>query len=223
MPPTRNGLSADRGLAHPLGSLRPHRRRPGIALPLDLVGAAHAPGQGLALAQRVDFRLPAHPVPPYAILCGSAVSWPRAQGDCNHAKKQSRNRCRRHGVEDRGAGRNRGRGRGYDPAVGVHEDGNPGLCPDLRPHRRAERDRGRDRRGDRVLNTHRNNFDALRFFAAASVIFSHAFLVAEGTEGNEWFARLTGGQTILGLVGVFVFFTISGYLVTGSYVSTSSA
>jgi peptidoglycan/LPS O-acetylase OafA/YrhL len=55
------------------------------------------------------------------------------------------------------------------------------------------------------------------------VIFSHAFLVAEGTEGNEWFARLTGGQTILGLVGVFVFFTISGYLVTGSYVSTSSA
>jgi peptidoglycan/LPS O-acetylase OafA/YrhL len=54
------------------------------------------------------------------------------------------------------------------------------------------------------------------------VIFSHAFLVAEGTEGNEWFARLTGGQTILGLVGVFVFFTISGYLVTGSYLSTAS-
>jgi peptidoglycan/LPS O-acetylase OafA/YrhL len=55
------------------------------------------------------------------------------------------------------------------------------------------------------------------------VIFSHAFLVAEGSEGNEWFAVLTGGQTILGLVGVFVFFTISGYLVTGSYLSTASA
>ena len=54
------------------------------------------------------------------------------------------------------------------------------------------------------------------------MIFSHAFLVAEGTEGNEWFAYLTGGQTILGLVGVFVFFTISGYLVTGSYLSTAS-
>ena len=33
---------------------------------------------------------------------------------------------------------------------------------------------------------------------------------------------MTGGQTILGLVGVFVFFTISGYLVTGSYLSTGS-
>jgi len=54
------------------------------------------------------------------------------------------------------------------------------------------------------------------------VIFSHAFLVAEGTEASEWFARLTGGQTILGLVGVFIFFTISGYLVTGSYLSTAS-
>jgi peptidoglycan/LPS O-acetylase OafA/YrhL len=54
------------------------------------------------------------------------------------------------------------------------------------------------------------------------VIFSHAFLVAEGSEGNEWFVALTGGQTILGLVGVFAFFTISGYLVTGSYLSTAS-
>jgi peptidoglycan/LPS O-acetylase OafA/YrhL len=73
-----------------------------------------------------------------------------------------------------------------------------------------------------ILNPRANNFDALRFFAAASVIFSHAFLVAEGTEGGEWFARLTGGQTILGLAGVFVFFTISGYLVTGSYLSDPS-
>jgi peptidoglycan/LPS O-acetylase OafA/YrhL len=73
-----------------------------------------------------------------------------------------------------------------------------------------------------VLSPRANNFDALRFFAAASVIFSHAFLVVEGTEGGEWFARLTGGQTILGLAGVFVFFTISGYLVTGSYLSDPS-
>lgn len=62
-----------------------------------------------------------------------------------------------------------------------------------------------------------NNFDALRLFAAVSVIFSHAFLIAEGTEANEPIVRLTGNQTILGLCGVFVFFTISGYLVTESY------
>jgi peptidoglycan/LPS O-acetylase OafA/YrhL len=67
-----------------------------------------------------------------------------------------------------------------------------------------------------------NNFDALRFFAATSVIFSHSFLIAEGSEDNEWFVKLTSGQSILGLAGVFVFFTISGFLVTGSYFSTRS-
>ena len=63
----------------------------------------------------------------------------------------------------------------------------------------------------------RNNFDALRLTAAISVVFSHAFLIAEGSEANEPFVRLTGSQCVLGLVGVFVFFVISGYLVTGSY------
>jgi peptidoglycan/LPS O-acetylase OafA/YrhL len=63
----------------------------------------------------------------------------------------------------------------------------------------------------------RNNFDALRLIAALSVVFSHSFLVAEGSEANEPFVRLTGNQCILGLVGVFVFFIISGYLVTESW------
>jgi peptidoglycan/LPS O-acetylase OafA/YrhL len=61
-----------------------------------------------------------------------------------------------------------------------------------------------------------NNFDALRLAAAASVLFSHSFLIAEGSEAREPFAWLTGNQCILGLVGVFVFFIISGYLVTES-------
>src|SRR5438309_4068954 len=62
-----------------------------------------------------------------------------------------------------------------------------------------------------------NNFDALRLLAALSVVFSHSFLIAEGSEANEPFVRITGNQCILGLVGVFVFFVISGYLVTESY------
>ena len=62
-----------------------------------------------------------------------------------------------------------------------------------------------------------NNFDALRLVAAISVIFSHAFLIGEGRQDGEPLMRLTGGQTILGVVGVFVFFTISGYLVTQSF------
>jgi peptidoglycan/LPS O-acetylase OafA/YrhL len=63
----------------------------------------------------------------------------------------------------------------------------------------------------------RNNFDALRLIAALSVVFSHSFLIAQGSEANEPFIWLTGNQCILGLVGVFVFFVISGYLVTGSF------
>lgn len=48
-------------------------------------------------------------------------------------------------------------------------------------------------------------------------MFSHSFLIAEGSEANEPFVRLSGNQCALGLVGVFVFFVISGYLVTASY------
>jgi peptidoglycan/LPS O-acetylase OafA/YrhL len=67
---------------------------------------------------------------------------------------------------------------------------------------------------------HHNNFDALRFVAALSVIFSHSFLIAEGTGASEPLNRLTGNQCMLGLAGVFVFFAISGFLVTQSFEQT---
>jgi peptidoglycan/LPS O-acetylase OafA/YrhL len=62
-----------------------------------------------------------------------------------------------------------------------------------------------------------NNFDTLRLLAATAVIFSHSFLLATGQQETEPLMVLTGGQTILGVVGVFVFFVISGYLVTQSW------
>ncbi|HET7594137.1 MAG TPA: acyltransferase [Stellaceae bacterium] len=67
-----------------------------------------------------------------------------------------------------------------------------------------------------------NNFDALRLIAATSVIFSHAFLLSEGRQDNEPLMLLTGGQSVLGVVGVFVFFVISGFLVTQSFEATGS-
>lgn len=67
-----------------------------------------------------------------------------------------------------------------------------------------------------------NNFDALRLAAAVAVIFSHAFLLADGNQDREPLMRLTGGQSPLGVVGVFVFFTISGYLVSQSWEATRS-
>lgn len=68
-----------------------------------------------------------------------------------------------------------------------------------------------------------NNFDALRLFAAGSVIFSHSFFIAEGNEMHEPLILLSGRQSILGLAGVFVFFAISGFLVTQSFEATASA
>src|SRR6516164_10015022 len=68
-----------------------------------------------------------------------------------------------------------------------------------------------------------NNFDALRLVAAASVVFSHSFLIAEGTQDHEPLIWLTGNQSILGLAGVFVFFAISGFLVTQSFEETGNA
>jgi peptidoglycan/LPS O-acetylase OafA/YrhL len=61
------------------------------------------------------------------------------------------------------------------------------------------------------------NFDFLRLAAAISVLFSHAFLIADGSEKNEPLIVLSGNQGILGLLGVFVFFTMSGFLVTQSF------
>src|SRR6185437_1707026 len=67
-----------------------------------------------------------------------------------------------------------------------------------------------------------NNFDGLRLAAATAVIFSHSFLLAEGRQDDEPLMRLTGGQSVLGVVGVFVFFVISGFLVTESWERTGA-
>src|SRR5258708_25142535 len=75
--------------------------------------------------------------------------------------------------------------------------------------------------GERQLERH-NNFDLLRLLAALSVIFSHAFLLAENSQDHDPLMLLTGGHAILGLVGVFVFFTISVYLITHSFVATAA-
>ncbi|MBV8738873.1 MAG: acyltransferase [Alphaproteobacteria bacterium] len=74
--------------------------------------------------------------------------------------------------------------------------------------------------GNEASRSRHNNFDALRLIAAVSVMFSHAFLIADGTQKHEWLIRLTGNQSILGLCGVFVFFAVSGFLVTQSYEQT---
>jgi peptidoglycan/LPS O-acetylase OafA/YrhL len=68
-----------------------------------------------------------------------------------------------------------------------------------------------------VPRRHANNFDLLRLAAACAVVLSHSWLIAYGTQRNEPLVWATHNQCSLGLVGVFVFFVISGYLVTESF------
>ena len=60
-------------------------------------------------------------------------------------------------------------------------------------------------------NEHHNAFNALRIGAASAVIFSHHFHIT-GTRPPAWLhSDMVGG------VAVMTFFTISGYLVTLSW------
>ncbi len=70
-----------------------------------------------------------------------------------------------------------------------------------------------------MVVVHYRNFDVLRLIAAASVVFSHSFLIATGSEATEPL-HFTGQVT--GVYGVFVFFILSGFLVTESARRSSS-
>lgn len=72
-------------------------------------------------------------------------------------------------------------------------------------------------RGGRPLRV-LHSFDLLRILAACVVVFSHSFLIAEGVEANEPSQRLVG--EILGVYGVFVFFMLSGFMVSESAART---
>jgi len=64
-----------------------------------------------------------------------------------------------------------------------------------------------------------NNFDALRLLAAWFVLFSHSYPLGGAGEADP-FVRWVGLDT-LGGVGVCIFFVLSGYLVTQSWLRAS--
>jgi peptidoglycan/LPS O-acetylase OafA/YrhL len=66
------------------------------------------------------------------------------------------------------------------------------------------------------------NFDVLRLCAASGVIFSHSFVIADGGHANEPLVRLLGPENPIGIYGVFVFFIMSGFLVSRSVSQTGS-
>jgi lipopolysaccharide exporter len=87
----------------------------------------------------------------------------------------------------------------------AHTSGRRGLAP-----------WGRQPAGRRVglgavASSRANNFDALRLFGALLVLVSHSFALSGRPEP-------TFGGVTLGTVGVFIFFGISGFLITKSWV-----
>jgi peptidoglycan/LPS O-acetylase OafA/YrhL len=62
-----------------------------------------------------------------------------------------------------------------------------------------------------------NNLDAIRFWAALAVLWSHSFPVTDGSERREPLYAWSGGQATLGTVAVTCFFVISGFLITRSF------
>ncbi|MEB3303687.1 MAG: acyltransferase [Cyanobacteriota bacterium] len=60
-------------------------------------------------------------------------------------------------------------------------------------------------------------FDTLRLLGSLSVLFSHSYLIAQDTDASEPFQMLLRGEkNIAGLYGVFVFFILSGFLLSRS-------
>lgn len=72
---------------------------------------------------------------------------------------------------------------------------------------------------DRLLKREQNSLDFIRFTAASAVLLSHAWPIAGGQEADklEPLKLLSRQQMNLGEAAVFVFFLISGFLVTASF------
>jgi peptidoglycan/LPS O-acetylase OafA/YrhL len=65
-----------------------------------------------------------------------------------------------------------------------------------------------------------NNFDKLRFFAASLVILSHSYLLSGGTS-TDLFYQFT--RRTIAYPGMAIFFIISGYLITQSWMNTGNS
>jgi peptidoglycan/LPS O-acetylase OafA/YrhL len=63
---------------------------------------------------------------------------------------------------------------------------------------------------------HKNNFDLIRFLAASSVVLSHSFQLPTGRVEDDPLWGLSHQTSTIGSMAVWIFFIISGYLITSS-------
>lgn len=66
-----------------------------------------------------------------------------------------------------------------------------------------------------------NNFDFLRLLAATAVIITHSYALL-GLPEHDFLWKITNGVTSFSRVGVWIFFVISGYLITLSALRSNS-
>lgn len=74
----------------------------------------------------------------------------------------------------------------------------------------------------KIVDSNPNNFDFIRLIVAVLVIFSHSYILADGTYWREPLSLLTHRYETAGDLGVDIFFLISGYLVTASYMRSET-
>ncbi|WP_340387741.1 acyltransferase [Paenibacillus sp. FSL E2-0151] len=77
------------------------------------------------------------------------------------------------------------------------------------------------RRLSELLMGRNNYFDLIRVVAAILVIFSHAYPLS-GDGSGEPLSRFSNGQINFGNLAVFIFFVISGLLITQSYLHSNN-
>ncbi|WP_345810943.1 acyltransferase [Paraburkholderia sp. PREW-6R] len=67
-----------------------------------------------------------------------------------------------------------------------------------------------------ALSRNGNNFDLVRLLAAVAVVYGHAYLLQAPDGSTDWVRNALGFDG-LGALGVYVFFLLSGMLVTASF------
>src|SRR5690606_35773417 len=71
----------------------------------------------------------------------------------------------------------------------------------------------------RVKERFRNNYDFLRIFAAFCIIFCHSFALL-AKQNEEPLNQITSNRVNFSLIGLSIFFCISGYLIAKSAVKS---